>query len=185
MKGLICSVLLCAVSARAAEIEPEETWRSRRVHLLSDDERVELHRRAAGMAEVFVCRMPCNAAVPFHSSDQFVLTGPGILTSAPFQFQLREEDLTLHVSAGTTAPIIIGGTLLGGGWITAVIGGVTYLGEAVFGTVFCDQDPQCIADHASRKSTARTVSFTGLALVAVGGAVLLIGVHPTRFTSQP
>ena len=52
-----------------------------------------------------------------------------------------------------------------------------------FGTVFCDQDPQCIAAHADQKRTATAVTLSGLAVALLGCALILT--HPsTRFTVE-
>jgi hypothetical protein len=186
MKALFCSILAFSVSARAAQMAPPagEPWRSRRVYLLSDDERVELYRRPQGLAEVFVCRTPCGATVQFHPSDQFVLTGPGIRNTAPFLLKPREEDLTLHVSAGSTATLALGGVLFGAGTVTTMVAGMAYAIRTMFGDVFCE-DPQCAARNANNRNTALAITLTGVAAALAGGAILIFAAHPTRFTSEP
>jgi hypothetical protein len=184
MKLLCCGVLLCSLAARAAEVSPPpaESWLTRRVHLLSDDQRVELHRRAAG-GEIFVCKTPCNTAVQFRPSDQFVLTGAGIRASTPFLLQRREDDLTLNVSAGSTDALILGGLLVGAGVLT--IGAGTTSGIAAkFGDALCD-DPRCAASNASTQKMALAVTLTGVAVALVGGAIVTFATHPTRFSSDP
>jgi hypothetical protein len=73
MKTFVCCLMLCAFGARAAEPpppppEPEAVRpfrRNVRLHLLSDDARVEL-QDATGKT---VCKTPCNADVPVLYGD--------------------------------------------------------------------------------------------------------------------
>jgi hypothetical protein len=185
MRKVIFLVLACTLSARAAEPTPpsvEWSWHLR-LHLLSDDDRVQLLRIVPGSRDALVCTAPCNAMLDYRASDVFVLDGPGLLASRPFQFRPRDGDVTMRVSAGPWIPRAVGSVTLVGGGLTALWGGLNLAGRLAFGDVFCDQDPKCIEGHAREKRTSTFITFTGLAVALVGG-VLILSSHPTTYTVE-
>lgn len=139
----LLATLLCVGPALAAEppVTPQDSW-SLRVHLLGDDDRVELRRSTPGLEER-VCRTPSNARVRFQPSDLFTLDGPGLAGSAPFVFHPRNGDITLRVRAGPQVPRTIGAVLMGSGLSVMGVTGLYALPQLAFGDVFCDQDPAC------------------------------------------
>jgi hypothetical protein len=77
----------------------ERSW-SVRVHLLSDDDRVELRRLGPKLADAYVC-------------------------SGLFHLPERDGEVTLRVSAGEQGSRILGGVLVVGGSAAFAIGGLS------------------------------------------------------------
>jgi hypothetical protein len=181
---LCTGLLLFSLSTRAENpASPLPFW-ALRVHLLSNDERVELRRLSvSGREEFFICKAPCGAELQVGSQDQFVLNGPGVVSSAPFQLPSNHGDITLRVTASDNGPRVIGGVLIVGGGATLSIAGLTWLVESAFGNVFCDQDSQCISGNNTRRNTTLAITAGGLA-VSVLGLVLLLTSRPTRFAVE-
>jgi hypothetical protein len=185
MKKVLFLLLVSAFSARAAEPSPgafERSWHLR-VHLLSDDDRIQLLRVVPRGRDAFVCRTPCNVVLDYRASDAFVLDGPGVLASRRFHFRPRDGDVTMRVSAGLWIPPVAGAVFLAGGGATAAWGGLMLAARSVFGDVFCDQDPECIAGHARERRTSTIIALSGLAVAIVGGVLILVS-HPTTYTVE-
>jgi hypothetical protein len=77
----------CGLPARGDEpaLDPFQASWSLRVHLLTDDHRVQLRRMAGAKDDALVCKAPCGVVVDFRESDAFNLGGPGLIESGPFQ----------------------------------------------------------------------------------------------------
>jgi hypothetical protein len=163
---------------RSASGEP--SW-SLRVHLLTEDDRVELRRLSDNS---LVCRTPCGIDVRFDEADAFALDGKWLMRSKPFQFRPRDGEVKLRVSSGSAVPIIIGGGLLGIGGTIAVVGGLVFLG-ANWDNSLC-YPSTCHAENDAKAATAATVALIGLGVVLVGGIVMAFGVASrTSYTVEP
>jgi hypothetical protein len=163
----------CAHAAPQARLEPNpETLNERtlQVHLLTDDERISLAR--ADDRKV-VCKGPCDTAVTFRPFDAFVVYGPETWSSKAFLLPARDGPLTLRVSTKPMLPGVLGMLLLGGGGLVGFITAIAAAPAFVFGDVFCDQDPQCVASNAAQRRTYRTVLLSSLIVAAAGGALLI------------
>lgn len=182
----LLALALFAIPASNDQSDPEpaadHSWTAR-VHLLTDDQRVELRHLVVG-SDVLVCKAPCDVAVSFLASDAFRLDGTGLREGAVFHLPPREGDITLRVSAREQAPRVAGIVLIAAGGTAATIGGITALPAFAFGDVFCDQDPQCAAGNRRTRATLLGV-FVGGLLVAVVGVVLVATSKPTTFTLDP
>jgi hypothetical protein len=180
------ALALFAMPASATQSNPEpapaHSWTAR-VHLLSDDARVELRHLGVGN-DVLVCKAPCGVAVSFRASDVFRLDGTGLRQSETFHLPPRAGDLTMRVSARDQGPRVAGVVLLVAGSAAAAIGGILAVPAFAFGDVFCDQDPQCAAGNSTRRATFLGV-FLGGVVVAALGTVLVVTSKPTTFTVDP
>jgi hypothetical protein len=190
MKPFLYGLLLSSFAARAVEPPPwlpsvqgwaDTTGASQRVRLLGNDDRVELRRLDSEGNGILLCKAPCGVVVQVHRSDQFILAGSGIISSAAFHLEPRDREVTLKVVAGDRGPRIFGFVLAGAGLGVATIAGLAF---ALNTGVFCDQDQQCLNRHASDRATAGTVALSSLVVAAVGGAIAIFGSHPTRFTIE-
>ena len=128
MKKLICSLLLSAFGARAAEPPApppatgfaESRYQRVRLHLLSDEPGVEL-RNGGGQ---LVCKAPCEAPLPVLEGDRFTIEGPGLLSSDAFSFAPDDTDVTLRVHPGHRSQRVAGVVLTSAGgaivstWVT-------------------------------------------------------------------
>lgn len=183
----LAAVLLVAFSTRATEepAAPPQSFWSRRVHLLSDDDRVELRRLVPEADDEVVCKAPCNVVVQFRPSDTFFVDGEGLARSASFQFVPGNGDLTLRASAGSQVARVSGSLLLVGGLAVFEIAGQVYASEKWgFGHVFCDGDPTCVAAHDRTRQTAATVALSGLGVLLLGAVIL--ATHPrTQVATEP
>src|SRR5512140_2915519 len=88
----LLALALFAVPASTVQSDPEpaadHSWTAR-VHLLSNDQRVELRHLVVGN-DVLVCKAPCDVAVSFLASDVFRLDGTGLRESGLFRLPPRE-----------------------------------------------------------------------------------------------
>jgi hypothetical protein len=180
---LAAALFAIPASATGSSPVPETThsWTAR-VHLLSDDERVELRHLVLGN-DVLVCKAPCGVALSISASDVFRLDGTGLRQSEVFHLPQRGGDIVVRVSASDQGPRIAGVVLVAAGTTAAAIGGLLALPAFAFGDVFCDQDPQCVAGNSSRRATALGVFLGGLA-AGVLGAVVLLDSKPTTLTVE-
>jgi hypothetical protein len=198
-KRLLCGLLLFAFAARATEPPPpppdelpaparvpapaltsaygEPSW-TLRVHLLTEDERVEL-RRVADNA--LICKAPCGQELQFHQSDEFVLRGKGLSPSPPFLFSPREGDVSLRVQPASAAPRFAGGVLVAGGAAAAAIGGLYALAEAA--ASICMADSNGCTSHADQVQTGAIVALAGLGAAAIG-LLILLSTHPTTYSVE-
>jgi hypothetical protein len=181
----VLAAALFAIPASATESSPEpqatHSWTAR-VHLLTDDERVELRHLVVGN-DVLVCKAPCGVALSFSASDVFRLDGTGLRPSEVFHLPQPAGDIVMRVSARDQGPRILGVVLLAAGTTAATIGGILAVPAFAFGDVFCDQDPRCAASNRSRRATALGVFLGGVA-AAVLGTVVLLNSKPTTFTVE-
>jgi hypothetical protein len=179
MKRLACCLLLCAFAARAAEPppplpEPEAVRpfrRTVRLHLFTDDPRVEL-RDDIGQT---VCTAPCNVQVPV-LDDGFRLDGPGLLSSDKFYFDANDTDVTLRVRTGQLGGRILGYTVAGAG-TAAIVYSLFYMGlEAIL-----------VNGDGERKGvTSGPLIGLGVgAAVAMLGALFVLGARSTQFSREP
>jgi hypothetical protein len=176
LKNFACCLLVIAGGARAAERPPPEPVWYVRVHLLSDDERVEL-RRVEAVPGPALCKSPCDRTVQVRSEDLFTLAGPGLSSSRAFAFDPRDADVTLKVQAGSSLPRMIGrGLVIAGG---AVGAGTLLVGTEV--TYDCILTQGC-----SIKNTQAIVLGVAAIAAAVGliGVMILLYSPPTDFTSS-
>ena len=170
---LLAATLVCATPAQAAD----EIWRLK-VHLLSDDERVELRRLGDGAT---MCRTPCDTVVHYVTGDEFVLDGPGISPSSPLFFHPRNGEVTLRVAARPLAPRKVAGALMAVGLTAFALGAVAWLPTGVANGL-CDRGT-CSAER-----TAFTVVETAVVGGLISAAVGLVLFHvnpPTRFSVEP
>jgi hypothetical protein len=176
LKSLACCLLIIAGGARAAERPPPEPIWHVHVHLLSDDERVEL-RRVEAVPGQALCKSPCDRTVQVRSEDLFTLGGPGIASSRAFAFDPRDADLTLKVQARSSLPRTIGRAL--------VVAGLGVSGATLSaGTLFdrCFLTPSC--SFKTTETIVLSVAAVAAAAALVGALVLAYN-PPTDFTSSP
>ncbi len=178
----LLATLLCVGPAFATEPGSQQEARSLRVHLLSDDDRVEL-RRSGLEREELVCKTPCDTVVRVQPTDLFTLDGRGLAGSAPFSFLPRNGDITLRVRAGAQGPRILGAALMGAGHSVMVGSALYALPQLYFGEVFCDGRPACKDDNARTRAATLTVFLVGLG-VGLTGLLIWLARQPTRFTVE-
>jgi hypothetical protein len=172
MSKVACCLLICAGAAGAAEPLPQPLW-SVRLHLLSDDQRVQL-RKASGQ---LVCVTPCNTEVRFYDGEPFRLEGRKLASSEQFTFDPSDTEVTLRVRARAELPRRAGRTLLLAGG--ALFGGtlLTFLGAGLLCLPY-ERDAAC---HRASNAGYYIVGGVGLgALVAAG--LLLTYSPPTQFS---
>jgi len=92
MRNAAFCLLLTTFGARAAEPPPPPpaasgSW-TVRVHLVTDDQRVELRRFAD---HAFVCKAPCGVEVPVQRGEQFRLEGQGLNPSEPGRVRANQR----------------------------------------------------------------------------------------------
>lgn len=179
---LVSAVLLAALSARAAEpAEPVDPVWNLRVHLLSDDERVELRHSLPQKDYTVVCKTPCDRVVQFRQADEFRLAGDGLLSSEPFEFRPRNGDVTLKVSTGKRVPIYVGTAIAFAGGLAANIGLYSVM-WARQEDVSCAISETC-GPHDTLRKTGYILMASGLAVFATGVAILLFSPR-TGFTVE-
>jgi hypothetical protein len=145
-----------------------------RVHLISDDARVELRRSAAKLAEP-VCRAPCGAEVEFRPDEKFKLGGPGLSDSEEFSIRPRDSDLTLRVIARSQTPRTVGKVLvIGGGIAIGLAEAISYAG------LLCAVQEGC----STNQGVIAPLVYGGIAAALVGGIVLLAS-QSTQYTVKP
>jgi len=132
VKRLAACLVLAAGAASAAEPQPPAPNWSVKVHLVSDDARVELRRAAAGL-NTTVCKTPCDAVVPFHYNETFTLGGAGLTTSDQIIFPPRDGDLTLRVHATPESRRMIGTGLIVPGAANCTKGAIALAGIQLAG----------------------------------------------------
>jgi hypothetical protein len=180
MRKLVFCLLL-AIEARAAEPAPaplstefaQENWQTVRLHLLSDDQRLEL-RDSAGRT---ICRTPCDRDIQIMKGDVFKLDGEGLWGSDSFSFAPQDSDVTLRVRTGTAGPRIGGYAVLGVG------GGV--FGASLIWLAFAASAPdgQEPGLHPPRSSGPYIGLSVGLSIAALG-ALIIFNTGATRFSRE-
>src|SRR5262249_58053636 len=70
------------------------------VHLLTDDDKVELYRSAGAL----VCTSPCGIVLDLRPGDLFYFGGADIAQSEDFNFRPRDGEVTLRVNARPEEP---------------------------------------------------------------------------------
>jgi hypothetical protein len=181
MKKLVCCLLLGAFTVRAEEPPPPEPTWSLRVHLISDDARVELRRAAASLAAP-ICKAPCDTELQFRSGEVFTLGGPGLNSSEEFTFRPRDGDVTLQVHAAAQGPRTAGKVLIVLG-VLATIGG---------GAVSDVMQTSCTTGAAGSVCSTQQVApgvaggliLGGLVAIVVG-AIMVVSSHTTEFNLSP
>ena len=179
MKRLGLYLVLAAFGARAAEPPPPSTeyargnWRTVRLHLLSDDQRLELR----DSADRTICRAPCDRDIQFMKGDVFKLDGEGLWGSDSFSFAPQDSDVTLRVRAGTRGSRTAGYAVLGVG------GGV--FGASIIWLAFAAVAPDGPEPglHPPRSSGPYIGLGVGLAILAVGGFIIF-NTGATRFSRE-
>ena len=172
MKRLACCLVLAATAARAAPPPPEPSW-AVKVHLLSNDERVEL-RTAAGEA---VCATPCDTLVWFRDGEAFKLEGSWLVSSHPLTFDPADTEVTLRVNAKNQTQRVVGFGIMAGGWAMAGGAAIT-LGFEGLG---CWLNPSC---SGISTSGPLTVGGIGLGVLALG-AMIALGAPRTEVSREP
>jgi hypothetical protein len=172
MRKVACCLLICAGAAAAAEPVPPAVW-SVRLHLLSDDQRVEL-RKASGQ---LVCVTPCNAEVRFYEGEPFRLEGKKLASSEELTFDPSDTEVTLRVRARAELPrrsartlLLVGGALFGGTLLTFLGVGLLCLPS--------EQDSAC---HRASNAGYYIVGGIGLSAIVAGGLLLNYS-PPTQFS---
>ncbi|TMB35490.1 MAG: hypothetical protein E6J61_01290 [Deltaproteobacteria bacterium] len=180
---MLIGAMLQALPARAGQVPDapvQEPPYRLRVHLLSPDEAVELHR-LAGRDRIMVCKAPCDTEVSFRAADRFAIDGPGLLRSAAFHLPARDGEAAFRVTPEYTAPMQVAGILGGAAGFAFLYGGIGYLGEAALGGVSCDGEAPCLARHQSDQNHYRVVALIGLGVTIASAAFVIWGsLHPTR-----
>lgn len=168
--------LAAVLIAAAAEPAPERVFQLR-VHLLSNDQRVELRRNDADAA---ICTAPCGAAVALRTGDEFRLTGPELAPSDSFTFYPRDGDLTLKVTARPDKPRAISkGVIIAGAAVVLLSGIVADVGVAK-----AQNDCGAGVAYTNCWNGVITAGFvgTGLGLVtAIAGIIALVSNPPTTW----
>jgi hypothetical protein len=163
MKRLALCLLLGAFGARAAE-PPPASWTAR-VHLLTDEPRVELRRYPDGS---LVCHAPCGVDVSIQRGDFFQLRGEGLTSSETFDFAPGAGEVRIKVDPGHSGRRAFGFSFV-------VFGGVLAAG-GLFTDVIMNTD----LDGARPSHWGLAVGALGGAFIA-GGIAALISGHDTRF----
>jgi hypothetical protein len=181
MKRLGLYLVLVAFGARAAELPPPQpsteyarpNWRTVQLHLLSDDQRLEL-RDSTGRT---ICRTPCDRDIQFLKGDIFKLDGEGLWGSDSFSFAPQDSDVTLRVRAGTRGPRTAGYAVLGlGGGVT----GLSLVWLAFAASAPAGPEPGL---HPPRSSGPYIGLGVGLAIMALGG-LIIFNTGATRFSRE-
>jgi hypothetical protein len=162
MRKLVFCLLL-AFGARAAEPPPtaaSDSWTAR-VHLVTDEKRVELRRVAD---DALVCKAPCDVDVAFKRGDFFLLKGQGLAPSDTFDFAPGNGKVRVKVNPGYRERF-------GAGIGVIVLGGLV-----VAGSFFAAAN----GDADGRSAGALGVVALGGVIIA-GGVALMISGHSTHF----
>jgi hypothetical protein len=170
VKRLAAYLVLAAGAASAAEPPPPAPTWSVKVHLLSDDARVELRRATAGL-NTTVCKTPCDAVVPFHDNETFTLGGAGMTTSDQIVFPPRDGNLTLRVIAKPEAPRTTGKALI-------VVGAVSVAASNIYLIAQCSS--QGIVNCSGGSLAASGALYLGGAAAIVTGILFLVRNHTTE-----
>jgi hypothetical protein len=184
MKKLACCLLLGAFGARAAEPPPpppatefaQLNQRKVRLHLLTDDQRVQLTDSSGRV----VCKAPCNAEVPVLQGDVFRLTGAGLWESDAFTLEPRDADVTLRVRSHTRSGRIFGYVLAGAGAGVAAVSLLTLGLETLADNAPTADGPRQHNDFGPGASIGLGV---GLALAVLGG-LIIFNTGPTQFSRE-
>jgi hypothetical protein len=167
MRKLVFCLLL-AFGARAAEPPPptaaSDSWTAR-VHLVTDEKRVELRRLAD---DALVCNAPCDVDVAFKRGDFFQLKGQGLAPSDTFDFAPGNGKVRVKVNPGYRERF-------GAGIGVIVLGGLVVAGS-LFVAVAANSD----TDSRSASYGALGVGALG-GLIIAGGVALMISGHSTHF----
>jgi hypothetical protein len=141
----------------------EETPFHLRVHLLTDDERLELRRASDDMV---LCRAPCAQVLTFYPGEQVLLAGDGIPPSPPFHFRYREGDAWLSVHAGSTRGQAAGAV----GMVAGAIGLVVFPTYWLVATAVCAPGAAVLGDKDCQRR-ADSVGAAGLVTSLLAGLI--------------
>ena len=141
------------------------------VQLRTKDPRVRIDRMMDGRAVQTVCWAPCGLSLD--AGSQYVISGEGMPSTAPFQLPSDESRITLTVDPGSRAKRTTGLTLL------AISFAGTFVGYAFAPHPEDPNDPKARASSPS--PAPLLIGLGGLIAGAVGG--LLLYQSPTRVYS--
>lgn len=136
--------------------------RSVYVELRADNPRVRIDRVLEGMTSP-VCVAPCRTWLDAQSA--YVITGDGVRSTSRFVLPDDRDAVTLDVRAGSTARLVVGTLLIGGGVATIYIGALVWEASALSGLP--GGDPQ-------RGDQLRRV---GITMTAIGIPAALFGTY--------
>src|SRR5262249_18437156 len=142
------------------------------VHLLSDDDKVELHRSAGAL----VCTSPCGIVLDLRPGDLFYFGGADIAQSEDFNFRPRDGEVTLRVNARPEEPRRTARNVMIGGAILIVAGTVLGYVAVVQRASGCVNAPPDCSSGQSTLYAALAVDAVGLGLI-LGGLAYRSG-HP-------
>ncbi|HUJ29320.1 MAG TPA: hypothetical protein VLW85_25045 [Myxococcales bacterium] len=175
MRALAAALL--AATAALADQPPQERVFQLRVHLLSNDQRVELRR---GDSDAAICTAPCGTTIALRAGDEFRLAGPELAPSDAFTFYPRDGDLTLKVTARPQKPRTISkGVIIAGAAVFLLSGIVADVGIAK-----AQNDCGAGVDYSNCWNGAITAGLigTGIGVVtAVAGIIALVSNPPTSW----
>ena len=162
-------------AAPAAEAPPPPAPGVARIHIVTDDEGVQLVRVGGsslqiggntlnlGLVSEVICQAPCDTIVDGRDGASFYFAGNGILPSEPFQLLEHEGDVAVAVDAGTPGAAFGGGMMLAFGVIGVIVGAI--ITPVSFGVT----DP----DGGRAAHIAGGVTLGGGAALVAGGAVIV------------
>jgi len=160
---IVVAPFLCAAPASAQHPRPKLA-RANEVYVLIDGPKAAVLERQDRAGWVGVCNAPCDR--PFALGVTYRIAGEDVRESEPFVLEGKTgSTVTLHVSEAKRST---GVTLVEGGIIVAILGGLTLFG-GVFGT--------CAESSGSQAcSNSQWLTYTGGAVAAVGVVGIVTGI---------
>ena len=161
----IRAFLVLALASGAVAAQERDRSYALRVHLLTDDDRIELHRSAGAL----ICTAPCGVVLDLRPGDLFYFGGTGIAQSDDFTFHPRNGEVTVRVNARPEEPRTVARNVLIAGAVLIAAGTALSYVAVVQRAASCADTTTCTGGQATLYA-AIAVDVVGLAVI-VGGLI--------------